>query len=269
MPAQGQQEHRRHARLGGADARRHARAVVVAEHPVRPRALGQRGLVAVDQRAEVLGPPGRRDQVEVERQLRAAPALAVVAHEPLDRHVDLGDHQPVADHRAHLGHQVLQLVEVGRVDRQQRVVLRHPGLVCRIGRVVAQRRVLEQLAQRVDAEAVDPARDPELEHGVHRAPHLGVAPVEVGLLAQVGVVVAALADLLPRAAAEHADPVVGRRAVVPQVPVGPLAEPRVLVRRVVGDVVEDHPQVMTVGGRHQRVEVLERPELRVDRACGR
>ena len=143
-------------------------------------------------------------------------------------------------------------------------------------RVVAQLQVLEHLAHRVDAEAVDAARLPEAQDLEHRLPHLGVAPVEVRLLGQVGVVVALARRLvpLPRRAAEHRDPVVGRVPVAPEVPVAlgalprraRLLEPRVQVRGVVGDEVQHDLDAVLVRGRHQRVEVVHRPERRVDRA---
>ena len=135
-----------------------------------------------------------------------------------------------------------------------------------IRRVVAQLRVLEELAHRVDPEAVDPAVDPEAQDVEHRLADGRVAPVQVRLLLQVGVVVAAVADLLPGRAAEHGDPVVGRRAVVPEVPVGvPVLEPRVQVGRVVRDVVEQDLEAELVGAGEERVEVVQRPVLRIDR----
>ena len=106
---------------------------------------------------------------------------------------------------------------------EQRVV-RPASPLAELGvrRVVAQLRVLEHLAQGVDAEAVDAAVEPEAQHVEHRLAHGRVAPVEVGLLAQVGVrVVLARAGVEgPGRAAEHAQPVVGRAAVrAPEVPV--------------------------------------------------
>ena len=50
--AQRQQQHRRDARLRLPDAGGDARPVVVAEHPVRPAARRQRGLVVGDQLGE-------------------------------------------------------------------------------------------------------------------------------------------------------------------------------------------------------------------------
>ena len=59
------------------------------------------------------------------------------------------------------------------------------------GRVVAQLGVLQQPVDRVEPEAVDAALEPEPDHVLHRRHHLGVAPVEVGLLGVEGVQVPA------------------------------------------------------------------------------
>ena len=101
---------------------------------------------------------------------------------------------------------------VGAADRQQRSYSGWPGAVVGVRRVVAPLRVLEHLAQRVDAEAVDAAVEPEAQDAEHRLAQLRVAPVQVGLLAQVGVVVElpALGVERPRRPAEHAEPVVAR-----------------------------------------------------------
>ena len=83
----------------------------------------------------------------------------------------------------------LRLVVVGRCGPGASAVVLRPAAVVGVGRVVAQLGVLDQLAHRVDAEAVDAALEPEAQHVEHRLSHRRVAPVQVGLLAQVGVVV--------------------------------------------------------------------------------
>ena len=148
--------------------------------------------------------PRRRDQVHVRRHLHPG---GVVAGEPLERQVELADHHAAAlgDRLGHRAHR-REVVVVGAADRQQRVVLRLARAVVGVGRVVAPLGILEDLAQRVDAEAVDAAVEPEAQHAEHRLAQLRVAPVQVGLLAQVGVVVElpALGIERPRRPAEHA-----------------------------------------------------------------
>ena len=108
---------------------------------------------------------------------------------------------------------------------------------------------------------------------------LGVAPVEVRLLAveEVQVVLAGRLVELPRRAAEEARPVVGQASrpgpasrQMYQSRLGLSREARDSTNhgcsseRVVGDEVEDDPQAAAVGLADQRVEVVERPEQRVD-----
>ena len=80
--------------------------------------------------------------------------------------------------------------------------------------VGAQERVLGDLDDRVEAEAVDVALEPEAQHVVHRRLDLRVVPVEVGLLGHERVQVPLLGALVeaPRRAdrLERRDPVVGR-----------------------------------------------------------
>ena len=117
---------------------------------------------------------------------------AVVGDEALDRQVDLADQHAIVelvDHAAQPGDHLVHLGLVGGVARQHALVRRPARRERRIGRVVAELGVLDQVPDHVDAEAVDAAVEPEAQHVVHRGADLGVAPVEVGLLGQERVIV--------------------------------------------------------------------------------
>ena len=87
-----------------------------------------------------------------------------------------------------------------------------PDVQCRIMRIVAQLLVFDQMRDHVDAKAVDAAPQPEAHNVEHRLAHLWIAPVEIGLLGQKGVIVILAARRVegPGAAAEMAQPIVGR-----------------------------------------------------------
>lgn len=84
-----------------------------------------------------------------------------------------------------------------------------------VRRVVAQKIVLDQGSDGIDAEPVDPSPEPEAHHLLHRLPDLRVAPIEVRLLLQKGVVVVLACRFVefPGTAAEPAQPVVRRAAI--------------------------------------------------------
>jgi hypothetical protein len=132
----------------------------------------------------------------------------------------------------------------------------------------------------VDAEPVDAAVEPEPHDAVELGRHLGVVPVQVGLLGGEDVQIPLpVRNLLPGRAAEHRGPVVRRQltlgaAAVPEDEPLPLRaagprgqrrlEPRVLLADVVGHQVDRHAQPGVAAGGQQRVEVGERAEDGVD-----
>ena len=194
---------------------------MVAEHPVRPAAGRKRRLVLGDQRREGARLPGRVDELEIEGQVHPCPFAAVVVHQPIDRQVDLADQHAFAPSTwritigdgAHLGGDLVHLGLVGRMELEHAVHLAHRRLIGGVRRIVGKVRRLDHVPQHVDAEAVDAALEPEAQHVVHRRLHGRIAPVEVRLLLQEGVVVILAGGLVPfpGRAAEIADPVVGRR----------------------------------------------------------
>ncbi len=134
------------------------------------------------------------------------------------------------------------------------------------------------MPEHVDAKPIDAAPEPETKDVVHRLLDGGVSPVEVGLLLQEGVIIILPAGLipLPGRAAEIADPVVRRCSVetriAPDVPISPgaaprgaaLEEPRVLVRGVIGNEIENDLELAGVGGQKQAVEIRKGAEARID-----
>ena len=147
-------------------------------------------------------------------------------------------------------------------------------------RVAARRSVrLEQERHGVDAEAGDAELEPEAHHLGDLVPHRRVGHVEVGLVA-VEAVEVVLARLLVvasrrsspgrgrrsprrrRAAARRAHTYQSRYGDVRAGPGRP--EPRVAVRGVVDDQVDDHPHAPVAGGADELDEVAVGAQPRVD-----
>jgi hypothetical protein len=145
--------------------------------------------------------------------------------------------------------------------------------------VVVEGVVLADAVDHVDPEAVDAPVEPEAHDLLHALDHARVLPVEVGLLGQEQVQVPLSRRLVEgpgRPVGERRLPVVRGAAVgggVPpdvEPPVGIVParsgghEPRVLVRGVVRDEVEDDPQAELTGLGDERIGRREVPEERVD-----
>src|SRR5215472_12517051 len=90
----------------------------------------------------------------------------------------------------------------------------------RIRRIVAKFSVLDQMPDDVDAESVDATSKPEAHCLVDGRSDRGVAPVEIRLGGEKGVIVilSACAIIFPGAAAECRQPIVGRPAVCGWIP---------------------------------------------------
>ena len=215
--------------------------------------------------------------------MRAGKILAVIGDQPLERQIDFADQNPVVefiDHPAHFRDHVLHLRLIRGVARQQAFVRRPMGAKTGIGRVVAKLLVLDQVPDHVDAKAVNALAEPEAHDIVDRRAHLWVAPVEVGLLRQEGMIIILLRVrvILPRAAAEFRHPVIRRAAVgpriAPQIPVAlriiprtpAFDEPRMPVGGMIGHQIEDQLQAGAMDRRHQRIEIRHRAEQRIDAA---
>ncbi len=249
--------------------------VVVGQHPGGPaRDRVQRFVGALDAAAPPIGVPGRQDLGEVEAQVQLVVVAVVGRHLPGRQHRGLPHRHPVARVAVEQPPDVTQqAVGVGRV--QVGVAVEDLVGIVQVGEVGA----LEQRLHHVHAEPVHPAVEPEPQGVVHGRHHLGVAPVQVGLLGQeeVQVVLARGGIELPgRGTAEVADPVVGRAAVrtriAPDVPVpfgvvprrARRPEPLVLGGGVVGHPVDQHPHAGVVALGHQCVDVGQGAEEGID-----
>jgi hypothetical protein len=160
------------------------------------------------------------------------------------------------------------------------VALARPRATAQPARVIRQIRMLEVGVEHVEPEAGDRAVEPEAHHVEARGADRRVVPVEVRLLGKerVQVVLAGLLVEGPCRTTEIRAPVVGgpppARRIPPHVPVAARVvttrprslEPRVQVRRVVQDQVEDHADTAAAGRLDEQLEVLHRPERRVDGA---
>ena len=248
---------------------------MVREHERRPRIaprhLDPRG------RARTPGlcvPAGVQRARQVEGQVESV-GPGVIRHRMRRDQENLADQERVPRARVHEPSQLAQ-DGAGRGMVVQRA-MRDDGEV--LG-VVGERGVLAEAVRDVHAEAVDAAVEPEAQHVVHGAPHLGVRPVEVGLLRQetVQVGLAGRGVERPRGPGreERRGPVVRWRAVglrvAPHVPVAlrrgarraRLEEPGMAVRGVVRHPVQQHAEPVRMRRGDHAIEVVERAEDRVD-----
>jgi hypothetical protein len=173
---------------------------MVAQDPVGPAALRQGSFIFADDASNLAGVPGRLDQLEIERQVGAGQLLAVIGDEALERQIDLADQHPVGigvDDLPHLGNDAMHLGPVRRVDLEELPDAGITRAVARVGGIVAECVILDEVPHDVDAETVDAAVEPEakdLEHGVA---DLAITPVQVGLLLEEAVVVVLTRRLVP------------------------------------------------------------------------
>jgi hypothetical protein len=143
-----------------------------------------------------------------------------------------------------------------------------------VGRVVPKALIFDELPESIYSETIHSPLQPEAKHAEHSLPDLRIAPVEVGLLPEVSVIVVLPRGFVerPGRAPEDGEPVVRRPTVgggiSPDVPVtlrilargARLYEPGVLLRGVVGHVVDYHFGVPMVRLADEGVEVRKRAE---------
>ncbi len=270
-----------------------AHDVVVGQHPGGRCAHGaEHGEGVVDDRAQVLRVPTGHQEVEVEGRVH-------VGGEPFGGvGPGLGDERPVAGelvgHCAPGAVDVVDLVTVpvGVVDVLPGLFLGglprgkgtgHRRFLAR--RQVGQFGVLDESVGDVDAEPVHTPAEPETQDRLELPAHVGVLPVEVGLLRGEQVQIPlAVGQPGPGRAAEAGDPVIGRFGAVgsaagpEDVPLafraagsgregGP--EPGVLVGGVVGHDVGDDADPVPVRFLDEVLGLGQGAEERVDGAVVR
>jgi hypothetical protein len=156
-------------------------------------------------------------------------------------------------------------------------------LVSQVRRVVAELCILDEQPKYINPKAVDAAVKPEPQHVKHFKPNVRVPPVEIGLLRKkaVEVVLPGLIIERPSRASKLGNPVVRRPATwVPMVPDVPIAlrvgprcaagdEPRMLIRGMIRNVVEDYFNAARMGIGDKQIEVCKRSEDGIDRATVR
>ncbi len=149
----------------------------------------------------------------------------------------------------------------------------------RFGQVLARGALaLDEIGHGVDAKAVDAEIEPELHHLPDLFAHGGVVVVEIRLMAEEPVPVVGLRHRIPRPVRElgvdedDADAAVAIVGVAPHVPVAArivggaarLLKPRVLIRRVIEDQLDDHAQPEGVRVLEELGEVLQRAVAGMD-----
>src|SRR5262249_26327372 len=147
-----------------------------------------------------------------------------------------------------------------------------------IRRIVAQRGILDQEPDDIDAKSIDAAVEPEAQHVIHCGAHVRIVPVKIGLLGQKAVqgVLAGPSFARPGRSAKLRQPVIGRRsiglAVAPDVPVAlridarraAFEKPRMTFGGVVGNEIEDDFDFSYVRRVHKSVEIFQRSEQGID-----
>src|SRR5260370_18871752 len=119
---------------------RHPRTIVIAQYPVRPCSRRQYLLVLKDDFLDCSRVPWRRQQREVERQMRAREIPAVIGNETFERKIDFPDQYTAIefiDHAPHLRDHVMDFRLIGGMQREDLLVGRPALANIRIRRTVA------------------------------------------------------------------------------------------------------------------------------------
>src|SRR5262249_24753479 len=140
---------------------------------------------------------------------------------------------------------------------------------------------LAQVRDGVEPEPVYAHVEPAAHHLYHRPQHARIVVIEIGLVAEEAVPIIGAGDRIPGPVGflgvveDDARAEIALIAVAPDIPIARVGmrsaapgalEPRMLIRGVVDDELDDDPQPATAGFAHEPAKVAHRAEVGVDPA---
>ena len=158
---------------------------MIAQDPVWPAAGWQRGLVFVDHSRDLTCAPLRAEQSEIERQMDTGEITTIIGNQAFERQIYFSDqHARVEfiDDAAQLGDNIMNLGQVGGIERQQALALGLARPPIQVDRIISKLFILQQLPDHVDPKPVNAAPKPKPRHVVDGPAHVPIAPIEIGLL---------------------------------------------------------------------------------------
>ena len=180
--AQRQQQQLREAGvfLPGAFRRANPILIMIAKHPIRPRAFGQCVFIRGREAADRFRRERAIHQPEIEGQMAFVQPLAVIFHQFRVRQINFANQDALvvfveqcphfADNRVNFGLIARAVMPRGFRHRQG-------GRPVGIGRFVAELRVFDHHPDHIHAETVHAAIEPETQRVQHRHDDFGMAPV--------------------------------------------------------------------------------------------
>jgi hypothetical protein len=137
--------------------------------------------------------------VEVEKQVDAGQIRPVIGHQLVDWEVSLPDHDAIwirVSDPTHPPDRGVHARLIDGSDLQPAPFGLHPHPPIGVRRVVSTLLILVQMVDCIHPEPIDTSLEPEPQHRAHGLLHLGIAPIEVGLLLQICVVIVLPGDFI-------------------------------------------------------------------------
>ena len=203
--------------------------------------------------------------MEIERQVEACQIRPIIGHQLVDREVSLPNHDTIRIGVSNPAHRPDGFVHAGLINRsdlQPAPFGLHPRPPSWIDGVVPILRILVKVMDGIHPKPIDTSVEPESQHVAHGLLDVRIAPIEVGLLLQVRVIIVLSGSFIesPGRTAKLALPVVRwrpvRLRVSPHVPVplwvglrgAALLKPGMLIRGMVRHEVKDDLDASRVSG---------------------